>query len=67
MFYLNWPVLMIFQYGTRQIVQLDSFSVTDSPLSVTNIAELAEFYLNWTVLMIIVTILNDFPPRGSTR
>ena len=31
---------------------LDSFYVTDSPLSVTNIAEMALFYLNWPVLMI---------------
>ena len=31
---------------------LDSFYVTDSPLSVTNIAEMAMFYLNWPVLMI---------------
>ena len=31
---------------------LDSFYVTDSPLSVTNIAEMAIFYLNWPVLMI---------------
>ena len=30
----------------------DSFYVTDSPLSVTNIAEMALFYLNWSVLMI---------------
>ena len=30
----------------------DSFYVTDSPLSVTNIAEMALFYLNWPVLMI---------------
>ena len=29
-----------------------SFYVTDSPLSVTNIAEMALFYLNWPVLMI---------------
>ena len=27
-------------------------SVTDSPLCVTNIAEMALFYLNWPVLMI---------------
>ena len=32
--------------------RLDSFYVTDSPLSVTNIAEMALFYLNWPVLMI---------------
>ena len=31
---------MIILYGTLQIVQLDSFYVTDSPLSVE------EFYLN---------------------
>ena len=30
----------------------DSFYVTDSPLCVTNIAEMALFYLNWPVLMI---------------
>ena len=28
------------------------FYVTDSPLSVINIAEMAMFYLNWPVLMI---------------
>ena len=32
---------------------LDSFYVTDSPLSVTNIAEMALFYLNWPALMIL--------------
>ena len=32
---------------------LDCFYVTDSPLSVTNIAEMALFYSNWPVLMII--------------
>ena len=37
---------MIIPYGTRQIVKLVSFYVTDSPLSVTNIAELAKFYSN---------------------
>ena len=59
MFYLNWPVVTIFplQYGpviqTGEFKQsLDSFYVTDSPLSVTNIAEMAMFYLNWPVLMI---------------
>ena len=31
---------------------LDSFYDTDSPLSVTNIAEMAMFYLKWPVLMI---------------
>ena len=31
---------------------VDSFYVTDSPLSVTNIAEMSLFYLNWPVLMI---------------
>ena len=33
---------------------LDSFYVTDSPLSVTNIAEMAMFYMK-------LTGLNDFP------
>ena len=32
---------------------LDSFYVTDSPLSVTKIADMALFYLNWPVLMIL--------------
>ena len=32
---------------------LDRFYVTVSPLSVTNIAEIALFYLNWPVLMIL--------------
>ena len=31
---------------------LDSFYDTDSPLCVTNIAEMAMFYLNWPVLII---------------
>ena len=33
---------------------LDSFYVTNSPLSVTNIAEMAMFYLSWPVLMIFL-------------
>ena len=44
---------MIISYGTRQTVQLDSFYVTDSPLSVTKIAKPAKFCLYWPVLMII--------------
>ena len=43
---------------------LDSFYVTDSPLSVTNIAEMAMFYIK-------LTSLNDFPleegPISPTR
>ena len=35
------------------MVSLDSIYVSDSPLSVTNIAELATVYLNWPVLVII--------------
>ena len=31
---------------------LDSFYVTDSSLSVTNIAEMALFWINWPVLMV---------------
>ena len=45
---------MIIPYWTPQIVQLNSFYVTDSPLSVTNIAKLAMFYLKWQVLMIFL-------------
>ena len=59
LFYLNWPVLMIFSLLEGPVSQtsefkqsFDSFYVTDSPLSVTNIAEMALFYLNWPVLMI---------------
>ena len=44
---------MIIPYETCQIVQLDSFYVTDSPLSVTKIAELAKIYLKWPVLLLI--------------
>ena len=53
MFYLNWPVLMNFPLQEGPVSQtgefkqsLDGFYVTDSPLSVTNIAEMALFYLN---------------------
>ena len=46
---------MIIPYGTRQIVQLDSFYVTDSPLSVTTIAERAKFYSSF----------NDYPLGDS--
>ena len=50
---------MIIPQGTGQLVQLVSLNkvltvyVTDSPLSVTKIAELAKFYLNWPVLLLI--------------
>ena len=39
---------------------LDSFYVTDSPLSVTNIAEKAMFYIK-------LTSHNDFHPRGRAN
>ena len=59
MFYLNWPVLMIFPLQEGPVSQtsefnqcFDSFYVTDCPISVTNLAEMALFYLNWPVLMI---------------
>ena len=42
------PVSQIGDYNQS----LASFYVTDRPLSVTNIAEMAMFYLNWPVLMI---------------
>ena len=38
----DWPISPTGQF--KQI--LDSFYVTDSPLSVTNIAQMAMFYLN---------------------
>ena len=41
--------------STDQLKQsLDSFSVTDSPLNVTNIAQMAMLYIK-------LTSLNDFP------
>ena len=50
MFNLNWPVLMIFPLQEGPVSQtgefkrsLDSFYVTDSPLNVSNIAEMAMF------------------------
>ena len=50
---------MIFPLEERPVSQIcefkqirDCFYDTDSPLSVTNIAEMAMFYLNWPVLMI---------------
>ena len=59
MFYLNWPVLMILLLEEGPVSQtgefkqsLDSFYVTNSPLSVTNIGKMAMFYLSWPVLMI---------------
>ena len=58
LFYLNWPVLMIFSLLEGPVSQtsefrqsLDSFYVIDSPLSVTNIAEMALFYSNWPAFM----------------
>ena len=54
MFYLNWPVLTDFPLEEGPISpngqfkqSLDSFYVTDSPLSVTSIAEMAMFHWNW--------------------
>ena len=59
MFYSNWPAFVNFPLDEWAVSQtgefkqsLDSFYVTHSPLSVTNIAEMALFYLNWAVLMI---------------
>ena len=59
MFYSNWPAFMNFPLDEGPVSQtsefkecFDSFYVTDSPLSVTNIAEMALFYLNSSVLMI---------------
>ena len=59
LFHLNWQVLLIFPIEEGPVSQTgefkqirDCFYVTDSPLSVTNIAEMAMFYLSWPVLMI---------------
>ena len=46
---------------------LDSFYVTDSPLSVTNIAEMAMFYLNWPVLMIFPLEEGPVSPNGQFK
>ena len=50
----EWPVSQTGEFKQS----LDSFYVTDSPLSVTNVAETPLFYLNLPVLMI-------FPYRKS--
>ena len=59
LFYLNWLLLLIFPLEEGPVCpngrfkeSLDSFYITNSPLSVTNIAEMALFYLNWPILMI---------------
>ena len=44
----DWPVSQTGEFEQS----LDSFYVTDSPLIVTNLVEMAMFYLNWAVLMI---------------
>ena len=56
MFYIKMSILNDFPLDdepvsrTGQFKQsLDSFYVTDSPLSVTNIAQIAMFYLNLSV------------------
>ena len=53
----EWPIGQFKQ-------SLDSFYVIDSPLSVTNIAEMAMFYIK-------LTSLNDFPleevPTGQFK
>ena len=46
---------------------LDSFYDTDSPLSVTNIAELAMFYLNRPVLMIFPLEEGPFSHAGEFK
>ena len=61
MFYIKLTSLSDFSLeegpisSTGQFKQsLDSFYITDSPLSVTHIAEMAMFYIK-------LTCLNDFP------
>ena len=60
MFYIKMTILNDFPLEDEPVsrtglfkLSLDSFYVTDSPLSVTNIAEMAMFYTK-------MTILNDF-------
>ena len=60
MFYIKMTILNDFPQEDEPVSQtgqfkqsLDSFYVTDSPLSVTNIEEMAMFYSK-------MTILNDF-------
>ena len=60
LFYSNWLAFMNFLLDEGPVSQtsefkqcFDCFYVIDSPLSVTNIAEMALFYLNWPVLMIL--------------
>ena len=59
LFYSNWPPFMNFPLDSGPVSLssvfkqcFDNFYVTDSPLYVTNIAEMALFYLIWPVLMI---------------
>ena len=59
LFYSNSSAFMNFPLDERPVSQtsefkqcFDSFYVTDRPLSVTNIAEMAFFNLNWLVWMI---------------
>ena len=61
MFYIKMTILNDFPLDDEQVSRtgqfkqsLDSFYVTDSPLSVTNIAEMAMFYIK-------LTSLNDLP------
>ena len=44
---------------------LESFYVTDSSLSVTNVAEMAMFYSNWPVLMIFP--LDEWPVSQTSE
>ena len=58
MFYIKLTIFNDFPFeeepGSRTGQSLDSFYVTDSPLHVTNLAEMAMFYIK-------LTSLNDFP------
>ena len=66
MFYIKMTILNDFPLEEGPISRtvhfkqsLDSFYVTDSPLSVTNIAEMAIFYIE-------LTSLNDLPIEEGT-
>ena len=58
-FCIKMTILNDFPLEEEQVSQtgqfkqsLDSFYVTDSTLSVTNISQVAMFYLNWPVLIV---------------
>ena len=60
---------MIFPWRKCQLVRLslDSFYVTDSPLSVTNIEEMAMFYIELTSLNDLTLEERTISPTGQFK